>query len=75
MNKKEYYVVQNEEGKFFKIDNISGGYPCFIKDFEFCEKYNSRQFAENFLKGKYATEMFPDKFKNCVVKRVLMIVE
>lgn len=48
--KKEYYVIQNEEGKFLKIDDLSGGYPCFIDDFEFCEKYKSRQLAENFLK-------------------------
>ena len=42
MNRKEYYVIQNSNGKFFKVDNLSGGYPCFIDDFEFCEKYNSK---------------------------------
>ena len=42
MNRKEYYMIQNNNGKFFKADNLSGGYPCFIDDFEFCEKYNSK---------------------------------
>ena len=41
MLRKEYYVIQNQERKFFKSDNLSGGYPIFIGDFEFCEKYNS----------------------------------
>lgn len=46
MLRKEYYVIQNEEGKFLKIDDLSGGYPCFIDDFEFCEKYESKEYAE-----------------------------
>ena len=75
MNRKEYYVIQNSNGKFFKSDNLSGGYPCFIDDFEFCEKYNSKQFAEDFLKSNYATQMFQKEFADCVVKKVKMIVE
>lgn len=75
MKAKEYYVIQNKEGKFFKVDNASGGYPVFIDDFEFCEKYNSKQFAEDFLKGNYATELFKNEFKDCVVKTVKMILE
>ena len=75
MNIKEYYVIQNSKEKFFKVDNISGGYPCFIDDFEFCDHYNSRQFAEDFLKGNYATQMFKNEFKDCVVRKVKMILE
>ena len=75
MNRKEYYVIQNSNGKFFKGNNASGGYPVFIDDFEFCEKYNSKQFAEDFLKGKYATQMFQKEFANCVVRTVKMILE
>ena len=75
MNRKEYYVIQNSNGKFFKMDNLSGGYPCFIDDFEFCEKYNSKQFAEDFLKSNYATQMFQKEFTNCVVQTVKMILE
>ena len=55
MNRKEYYVIQNSNGKFFKVDNLSGGYPCLIDDFEFCEKYNSKQVVEDFLKSNYVT--------------------
>ena len=51
MDRKEYNVIQNSNGKFLKIDDLSGGYPCFIDDFEFCEKYKSRQLAEDFLKA------------------------
>ena len=58
MDRKEYNVIQNSNGKFLKIDNLSGGYPCFIEDLEFCEKYKSRQLAEDFLKGTYATQSF-----------------
>lgn len=73
--KKEYYVIQNKEGKFFKVDNTSGGYPCFIDDFEFCEKYNSKEFVKNFLQGKYATEMFKKEFDGCVIKTVEMTLK
>ena len=74
-NMQKYYVIQNAKGKFFKVDNLSGGYPCFIDNFEFCEKYNSKQFAEDFLKSNYATQMFQKEFADCVVKKVKMIVE
>ena len=75
MNRKEYYVIQNSNGKFFKADNLSGGYPCFVDDFEFCDKYNSRQFAEDFLKGDYVTRMFPKEFVGSIVRTVKLILE
>ena len=75
MSRKEYYVIQNSSGKFFKVDNLSGGYPCFIDDFEFCEKYNSKKFAEDFLKSNYATQMFPKEFANCIVRTVKLMLE
>ena len=37
MTEKIYYVIQNKEGKFFKIDNWTGGYPDFVNNFEVCE--------------------------------------
>lgn len=46
--KKEYYVIQNEEGKFLKIDDLSGGYPCFIDDFEFCENISRGNLQKTF---------------------------
>ena len=72
---KEYYVIQNDEGKFFNIDNGSGGYPYFNDDFESCERYNSKQRAEDFLNSNYATEMFRSEFMNCVVRKVTMTIE
>lgn len=36
---KEYYVIQNKEGKFFHTDSASGGYPSFLSSFESCEKF------------------------------------
>lgn len=74
-NTKIYYVIQNSAGDFFKIDNISGGYPYFIDDFEFCEKYNSREVAENFLQSDYATIMFRKEFENCSVRTVRLTLE
>lgn len=75
MNRKEYYVIQNTNGKFFKADNISGGNPIFIDDFEFCDKYASKQFAENFLKRDYASKLFKKEFEGCIVRKVKMILE
>lgn len=75
MVRKEYYVIQNNEGKFFKIDNASGGYPCFIDDFEFCEKYKTKHFVKDFLNSNYATNIFKEEFSNCVVKKVIMTIE
>lgn len=74
MERKEYYVIQNEEGKFFKADNLSGGYPCFIDDFEFCAKYKSKQIADDFMKNNYTTKMFKKEFKGCTVRMVKMIL-
>ena len=74
VTKKEYYVIQNDDDKFFKVDNLSGG-SCFVDDFEFCEKYNSREFAEKFLNSRCASKVFHDKYKNCSVKKVVMTLE
>ena len=75
MNRKEYYVIQNSNGKFFKVDNLSGGYPWFIADFEFWEKYNSKQVIEDFLKSNYVTQMFPKEFSGCIVRTVKLMLE
>lgn len=75
MLRKEHYVIQNKEGKFFKVDNASGGYPCFIDNFEFCEKYDSMEFVNNFLISEYVTRMFKKEFEGCVVRKVIMTVE
>lgn len=70
MEKKKYYVIQNKQGMFFKIDNWTGGYPSFIDDFEHCEKYESEDIAKAFLRGKYATEMFAKEFDGARVRTV-----
>lgn len=75
MNKKEYYVIQNSNGKFFKVDNISGGYPVFIDDFECCKRFNSMGHAKNFLAKDYATKLFKETFKDCVVRKVKIVLE
>ena len=75
MTRKEYYVIQSKEGRFFKVDNASGGYPYFIDDFEFCEKYNSEEFVKNFLNGEYVTRMFKKEFEGCVARKVTMTIE
>lgn len=72
---KKYYVIQNNRGKFLKVDNASGGYPCFIEDFEFCEKFNSKELAEEFLASDYATRMFKKQLTGCIVKIVKMVLE
>ena len=72
---KEYYIIQNKEGKYFHIDNASGGYPCFLRDFENCEKYNSEQSVKNFLDSEYVTRMFKKEFEDCIVKTVKIFIE
>lgn len=70
MTEKIYYVIQNKKGKFFTLDNLSGGYPAFVDDFEFCEKYNSEDTANNFLNSKYATEQFTKEFIGARVRKI-----
>lgn len=72
MKEKEYYVIQNKEGKFFKVDNITGGYPFFTDDFEFCERFHSKESASNFLTESYATKQFPKEFSGAMVKTIRM---
>lgn len=70
MTEKIYYVIQNKKGKFFTLDNLSGGYPAFVDDFEFCEKYNSEDTVNNFLNSKYATEQFTKEFIGARVRKI-----
>lgn len=70
MTEKIYYVIQNKKGKFFTLDDLSGGYPAFVDDFEFCEKYNSENSANNFLNSKYATEQFTKEFIGARVRKI-----
>lgn len=70
---KEYYVIQNSEGKFFSIDNYTGGYPCFTDNIEKCEKYNSEQKAKDFLKSNYVA-MFKSNFLLCSIKKVTISI-
>lgn len=70
MTEKIYYVIQNKKGKFFTPDKLSGGYPEFVDDFEFCKKYNSEDSANNFLNSKYATEQFTKEFIGARVRKI-----
>lgn len=72
MEEKIYYVIQNKDGEFFALDSYSGGYPVFINDFEFCEKYNSEKDANKFLNEKYATEQFAKEFIGARIRKVVM---
>ena len=68
MSLEEYWVIQNRNGKFFKLD--AGGYPAFITDCHSGQKYKSREFAEQFLNEDYATRMFKNEFAGSTVKKV-----
>lgn len=74
-SKIQYFVIQNEDGKFLCIDMNSGGYPCFVDDFEHCERYPSETAADEFLNSYYAKELFPHKLKNVMLRRVLLTLE
>lgn len=72
---KEYYVIQNEEGKFFVYDKSSGGYPYFSDSMECCEKYKTKQAAESFLyTSEYANRMFVKEFMTCVIRKVTITI-
>lgn len=75
MDEKEYYVIQNNEKKFFFTDSHSGGYPTFTTDYTTCDKYSSYESAERFMNSKYATESFPEYFDHCCIKKVVMRIE
>lgn len=70
MTEKIYYVIQDKKGKFFTPDNLTGGYPAFVDNFESCKKYNSEDSANNFLNSKYATEQFTKEFIGARVRKV-----
>lgn len=72
---KTYYVIQNKNGKFFKTDSMSGGYPSFIDSFERCDRYYSFEQAELFLKSPYVTETFPREFNDAVIQKVIVRLE
>lgn len=69
-----YYVIQNREGKFFKLNSNFLGPPKFIDDFVDCHKFRSRQLAEDFMKDTYVTKIYKDEFRNCVLRRVNLIL-
>lgn len=73
--KTTYYVIQNNEGKFFRFDNYSGGYPCFTDDFENCKRYYLEEDANKFLDGKYAKEQFSNEFVGAKVRKIIINME
>ena len=72
---KEYYVIQNEDGKFFEYDNLSGGYPYFSDSVESCEKFETYQEAKNFLNtSDYANRIFVKEFMVCIIRKVVVTI-
>lgn len=47
----------------------------FVEDFENCKRYGSEELVKEFLKGKYATEQFKDKFIGATVRKIIMLIE
>lgn len=72
---KRYYVIQNRDGKFFSLDSGSGGYPNFCDDYVSCEKYSSKQAAEEFLQSHYAREVFVEEFAEARIRTVNLVLE
>ncbi len=68
---KRYYVIQNKDGEFFKPEY---GCPLFTDSCDFCERYSSRESANEFLNGKYVTEQFPDYFIGAEVREIRIVV-
>jgi len=72
MEKKILYIIQNQEGKFYK-NNM--GYPHFITDFEFAERYDSEESVKNFLRSEYVTEKFKKEFEYCIYRKLIIMIE
>lgn len=72
---KEYYVIQNEDGKFFEYNNHSGGYPYFSNSVESCERFETYEEAKNFLTtSNYANRMFATEFMACIIRKVVVTI-
>ena len=74
MDEKRYFVIQNKDGKYFKIDNSTGGYPMFTDDFEFCERYKTEEDVNKFLGSNYVINQFRKEFDNATISEVAIKV-
>ena len=70
MCEERYFVIQNKDGKYFKIEIC--GYPTFVDDFEFCERYKSKEDANKFLSSNYAISQFKEKFDGATISEVVI---
>lgn len=71
---KEFYVIVNKNGEFFRTDSSSGGYPCFLNTYESAQKYDTKEDADEFLKSYYP-KLFEKEFKDISIKKITVIME
>ena len=67
---EKYYVIQNFNGKFFRCDNYTGGYPYFSEYFDTAERFKTKEKAQEFMESEYCTRMFKREFTNAIIKSV-----
>lgn len=72
MIEKKYYVIQNGEGDFFGIDDLTGGYPFFTEDCESCKKFYTIESINEFLNSEYTTNQFAKKFADAKVVTIVI---
>ena len=71
----KYFIIVNEEGKFFGYDAYAKGYPYFSRSLYLVEKFRTEERANEFLYHAHYTQiMFKKEFKHCVVKKVTVAI-
>jgi hypothetical protein len=78
VSEKKYFILQNNKaGEYLCIDNNSGGYPFFSKNYNSAEKFDDENSIEEFYNGgKWNSSykrMFPEETKNLDIKTVKVI--
>lgn len=72
---KSTYAIKNKVGKYFAIDEYSGGYPIFMCSLKTCKFFNSLEEAKEILYGEYGSKQFKSAFEGCKIVKITISEE
>lgn len=67
-----YYVIQNKDGKYF-LNSVEIA-PIFVNNYEYCDKFETYESAENIFKSEYG-QQFSNELKDCKIMKINTMIK
>jgi len=74
----EFYIlkVKNQNKiEYLSIDSTSGGYPCFLNDFNMAKKFKTKEDVDEFLNRDPYINNFPEIKEKCEIRKITIYEE